>query len=188
MKENLKVTALASKASRTSATYLGAFNRWKSFATNVLGILELPVVPIDCALYLHNQLESTKSVSAINCAYYAFKWVHSLAGVDSPTSHPAVITVKEGAVPLSSHPAANRKEPLEVSHLKLLAKGSNMEDLLQLLTDLVMFVLAFSGFAGNPGFAGINIEKSKTNQLREGRSVVITQSGSSTSPWSLLKL
>ena len=192
---------LASKASGTSENYLRAFNRWKTFARDVLGTSDFPVRPIDCALYLQHLLESSKSVSVINCAFYAFRWAHLLAGLDSPTLHPTVIAVKEGAIRLASQPSSKRKEPLDVNHLKLLAADSNLDDILQ-LRNLVMFILAFSGFLRsselcairskdvqfNEGFITINIEKSKTDQLREGRSVVIAESCSDTCPRTLLKL
>ena len=140
--KNLKSTMLASRASEN---YLRAFNKWRPFASDVLGTSEFPVRPIDCALYLQHLLESSKSVASINCAFYAFKWVHLLAGVESPTLHPTVIAVKEGAVRLASQPIVNRKEPLDAHHLKVLAAETNLEDLLQ-LRNLVMFILAFSGF------------------------------------------
>ena len=76
-----------------------------------------------------------------------------------------------------------------------------MNDLLQ-LRNLVMFVLAFSAFLRfselslicskdvqfGEGFISIFIEKSKADQLREGQSVVIAESGSSICPVTLLKL
>ncbi|XP_020607326.1 uncharacterized protein LOC110046006 [Orbicella faveolata] len=199
--ENLKSTLLASKASRTSENYLRAFNKWRALTSEVLGTSEFPVRPIDCALYLQHLLESSKSVATINCAFYAFKWIHFLAGVDSPTLHPTVMAVKEGAVRLASQPILNRKEALDPHHLKLLAAETNLEDLLQ-LRNLVMFILAFSGFLRsselwvirsrdvqfNEGYLTISIEKSKTDQLREGRSVVIAESSSTTCRCSLLKL
>ena len=118
------------RAFGTFANYLRAFNKWRPFASDVLGTSEFPVRPIDCALYLQHLLESSKSVASINCAFYAFKWVHLLAGVDSPTLHPTVIAVKEGAVRLASQPIVNRKEPLDAHHLKVLAAETNLEDLL----------------------------------------------------------
>lgn len=66
----------------------------------VLGVPVFPVGPMDRALYLQSLLQSSKWASAINCAFYAFKWLHQVAGVDSPTLHPAVITAKDGAVRL----------------------------------------------------------------------------------------
>lgn len=71
--ENLKSTVLTSRASGTSENYLPAFNKWRSFARDVLGTSEFPVRPIDCALYLQHLLELSKSVASINCAFYAFK-------------------------------------------------------------------------------------------------------------------
>ena len=82
--------------------------------------------------------------SAIN---FAFKWLHQVAGVDSPTLHPIVISAKEGALRLVSQPASHRKEPLGVIHLKQLTERTDCGNLLQLRSlGLVMFVLAFSGF------------------------------------------
>ena len=199
--ENLKSTVLTSRASGTSENYLPAFNKWRSFARDVLGTSEFPVRPIDCALYLQHLLELSKSVASINCAFYAFKWMHLLAGVDPPTLHPTVLAVKEGAVRLATQPIVNRKEPLDAQHLKHLAAETNLEDLLQ-LRNLVMFILAFSGFLRsselcvirsrdvqfNEGYLTISIEKSKKDQLREGRSVVIAESSSITCPCSLLRL
>ena len=70
--------------------------------------------------------------SAINCAFYAFKWLHQVAGVDSPTLHPIVIYAKEGALRLVSQPVSHRKEPLGVIHLKQLTERTNCGNLLQL--------------------------------------------------------
>ena len=96
-------------------------------------------------------------------------------------------------------PANHRKEPLEAEHL---AEKTDLHDLLR-LRNLVMFVLAFSGFflfpelslirskdvKFNDGFLSIFIEKSKADQLREGQSVDIAESaGSSICPVALLKL
>jgi len=82
-------------------------------------------------------------------------------------------------------------------HLKLLAAETNLEDLLQ-SRNLVMFILAFSGFLRsselcaicgrdvqfNKGYITISIEKSKTDQI----SVIIAESPFSTCLCSLLKL
>jgi len=65
-----------------------------------------------------------KQTALINAAFYAINWFHNLAGIKSPTLHPAVIAVKEGAVRLSAK-EINRKEPLETDHLKSLASQIN---------------------------------------------------------------
>ena len=135
-----------------------AFNKWKTFPSDVLGTSEFPVRPIDCAL------ESSKSVATINCAFYAFKRIHLLSGVDSPTLHPTVIALKEGVVRLASQPTVNRKEPLETHHLKLLAAETNLGALLQ-LRNLATFILAFSGFLRSSELCVI---RSRDVQFNEG--------------------
>ena len=131
--DKLKSTVLASRAPGTFLNYTRVFNRWSSFATEVRGIVAaFPGSPIHCALFLQYLLDSTKSVSTINCAFYAFKWLHDLAGVCSPTSHPTVISVKEGAICLSSCPVKHRKEPLEAEHVRQLMERTDLNDLLQL--------------------------------------------------------
>ena len=200
--DKLRSTVLASRAFGTSLNYTWVFNRWRSFAGEVLGIVAVfPVEPIHCALFLQYLLDLTKFVPTISCAFYAFKWLHDLAGVCSPTSHPTVVAVKEGAIYLSSSAVKHRKEPLEAEHLRQLMARTGLNDLLQ-LRNLPMFVLTFSGFLRfselslirakhimfSNGFVSVFIEKGKAVQLREGQSVVIAESGSSLCPESLLKL
>ena len=104
---------LASRASGTSEKYLRALIKTRAeFAKGVLGVPVFPVVPIDSALYLQFLLQSSKSASAINCAFYAFKWLRQVAGVNSSTLHPTVMAAKERALRLVSQPASHRKEPL----------------------------------------------------------------------------
>ena len=113
--DKLKSTVLAFRAPGTFLNYTRVFKRWRSFATEVLGIVAVfPVEPNHCALFLQYLLDSTKSVSIFNCAFYAFKWLHDLAGVCSPTSHPTVIALKEGArSALPRLPSNIEKNPLE---------------------------------------------------------------------------
>ena len=109
--------------------------------------------------------------------------------------------MKEGTLRLSSQPASQRKEPLDVTHLKQLAEKTDFDNLLQ-LRSLVMFILAFSGFFRSSelclirrrqvqfssDYLTILIEKSTTVQLREGRSVAIAETRSATCPCALLKM
>ena len=71
-------------------------------------------------------------------------WFHILAGVESPTLHPAVIATKEGAVRLSAE-EIHQKEPLETDHLRSLASQINFKDLLH-LRNFARFVVSFSVF------------------------------------------
>ena len=95
-----------------------SFNRWRSFATTVLRTSPFPVEPFHYVLFLQYQLDSSRSVSSINSAFYAFNWLHDVAGVSSPTNHPTVAALKEGAARSASSTANHRKEPLEAEHLR----------------------------------------------------------------------
>ena len=93
-----------------------------------MGVLGVPVIPIcliDCSLYLQFLIQSSKSASAVNYAFYAFKWLYQFAGVDSFTLHPAIITAGEGALRLVNQPLSYGKETLEVAHLKQFAKRTD---------------------------------------------------------------
>ena len=95
--------------------------------------------------------------------------------------------------------ASHRKDLLEVTHLKQLAERTDFGNILH-LRRLVMFVLAFYGFFRSSelclicikhvqffsSYVTIFIEKSKTDQLRENRAVVIAETRSSTCPCYLL--
>lgn len=89
LKQKLKLTVFALRASGTSENYLTAFNRWAEFTKGVLGVPVFPVGPMDCALYLQSLLQSLKWASAINCAFYAFKCLNQVArdGFSYPTPH-----------------------------------------------------------------------------------------------------
>ena len=197
----MKTTALASRAPGTVDGYQRAFNRWKLFATQILQARHFPVSPTDFALYIQYLVDHTNSASTINAAFYAVNWAHKLAGLDSPTEHPTVLLIKEGAVRMCSQNSnSNRKEPLELVHLKVLASQTNFEDLLQ-LRSLVMYVLSFSGFLRSAEMLElrrndiifqsdhieINIVKSKTDQLREGKTLVIAETGGELCPVKLLQ-
>lgn len=198
--QNLKVTALASRAAGTVEGYQRAFNRWKSFASQTLRVPCFPVSPTNFALYIQYLLERTGSASTINTAFYAINWAHKLAGLESPTDHPTVLLIKEGAVRTCS-PKSNRKEPLEPDHLKGLARQTNFEDLLQ-LRSLVMYVLSFCGFLRSAEILElrrnsisfksdhmeISILKSKTDQLRQGEILVIAKTEGDLCPVNLLQL
>ena len=90
---------------------------------------------------------------------------------------------------------------MEVKYLKELAHKSDFDDLVQ-LRNLAMYILSFAGFLRsseicqlrshditfNGGYISILIQESKTDQLRDGQSVVIAESNTDICPVKLLKL
>ena len=123
-----------------------------------------------------------------------------MAGLESPTDHPTVLLIEEGAVRTCSQ-KCNRKEPLEPDHLKGLASQTNFEDLLP-LRSLVLYVLSFCGFLRSAKILElrrnsisfkndhmeISIVKSKTDQLSEGEILEIAKTEGDLCPVNLLQL
>ena len=87
---NLKSLVMASKAINTVKKYSYAWSRWKAWASEKIGVDVLPAQPLIIALYINDLLESSKSVSVLESAFYAFQWAHKLACFESPTFHPVV--------------------------------------------------------------------------------------------------
>ena len=92
---------LESSAANTAYKYSNGWQRWKAWAHSKLGVPVLPAVPLQVALYLTELVERAEleghSASVIESASYSIRWGHRLAGMDSPTIHPLVKGVVEGA-------------------------------------------------------------------------------------------
>ena len=86
----LQKSVLSARAPSTTSTYHRAFKRWKDFAVSNLKGNYLLANPIHVAVYLQHVLESTKSCSSVDSAFYAIKWAHEIAGMASPTDNQVV--------------------------------------------------------------------------------------------------
>ena len=146
-------------------------------------------------------LESTKSCSSVDSAFYAIKWAHEIAGMASPTDNQVVSRVREAAKRILGAGIPNRKEPLSTDVLKDIVEGADRANILH-LRNVCLYVLAYAGFFSSEEVLYQNEshsfprrvhdyqsrKKSKTDQLRQGDQVVIAQSGGSVCPVSLLKI
>ena len=103
--------------------YFRAFKKWKDFAVGKLNISFLPANSIHVALYLQHILDSTRSCSSVNAAFYAFKWAHETADLVSETYNPIISKIGEAAKRIESIGRPNRKEPLPAEVLKKIARG-----------------------------------------------------------------
>ena len=183
----LETTVTASRAPGTTDTYSRAFIRWKNFASSRPEIHPFPAKTEHVALYLQHITDTTNSHSAVVSAVYAIQWAHNLAGIPSPTDSPIIHAIREGANRLSGTRLVNKKEPISADKLRKLVNNSNLQNLLQ-LRNVCIFVLAFSGFFRIEevlhltygdihfcnGYVAINIDRSKTDQLKKGNEVVIS--------------
>ena len=89
--EALPSSVLHCKANTTTKKYLGAFRRWKIWATEH-NLQVFPVEGVHIALYLQHLAETKCSKSAVEEAVNGLAWAHSMAESPSPTVSPIVQT------------------------------------------------------------------------------------------------
>ena len=176
--------------------YDRAFRRWKEFALSKHGLSYLPANPMLVAVYLQYVLESTRSSSSVDTAFYSIYWVHESAGLVSPTDNPLVNRVREAAKRILGAKRCHRKEPLPIEIIKDIISAADLSNTLQLRN-----IFVFAGFFLNrrrstvldeiilfhDDYMIIKVEKSKTDQLRQGDEVIIAQSGGCACSVSLLR-
>ena len=109
-------TILHSRADSTTKKYLGAFRRWKVWATTH-SLVPVPAKPHEVALYLQHLAEESGSKSAVEEACHALAWVHSTAGLASPPSHPFVKATLVGLQRSLAKPVV-KKEPITLEILR----------------------------------------------------------------------
>lgn len=179
----------SARATGTFRSYSGPWLHFKQWC-QTKGVPSLPASPLSVALYLTLLLRSAKSPSPILTCSASIYLHHSLAGFPSPTQHSLVAMVREIAkrTRLSGQ---NVKSPLLASHVRRLFDtwrwGS--EHSLHSVMRLTAVCLCFAGFLRCsdlltiqwqeirflPSHMELFIEKSKTDQYRAGRWVLIAR-------------
>ena len=176
-----------SKSDNTSRNYFNSFKRWDHFISTQ-GFPSLPANPVHVALYLTHLLESGASCNSVNSAVYAIKWAHDLYGYTDPTCNSFVKNLQDSAK-RTACPKKHRKDPVTSDMLiELCDKFKDSDDLL-VIRDLCMILLSFSGFLRYDEVSSllcrdiqvfdeyivIKIQKSKTDQYRNGDEIYISK-------------
>ena len=189
-----------SRAPSTVRKYKYAFLRWANWAREA-GCVACPAPAVHFALYLVHLGESTGSKAAVNSAINAVAWAHELLGVESVTKEPLVKVTFKGLQRKLAKPVV-KKKPVSPSMLKSMAQSMGREPSLSEVRLLAIATLAFAGFLRydelaklrycdivfNEEHMTLQIQSSKTNQLRQGSQVVIARTGSDTCPVHILQL
>ena len=192
-------TILHSRADSTVKKYVGAFKRWKKWASTY-NFDAIPAVPHQFVLYLQHLSEVSKSKAAVEEACNATSWMHSCAGLISPMSDSFVRTTLEGLQRSLAKPVV-KKEPVTVEMLEAIVADAQQSGSLADLRLATACVLGFAGFLRfnelvnlrpssmevQDDILRIRIERSKTDQLRQGDEVLIARTRSSTCPVALLE-
>ena len=105
----LPATILCSQTDSTVKKYLGAYRRWKTWATGHK-LEPIPAKPQEFALFLQYLSDESKSKAAVEDACNAIAWVHSSAGLASPSAHPFVKAMLEGLQRFVVKPVLRRSQ------------------------------------------------------------------------------
>ena len=195
----LPKTILHSRADSTVKKYLGAFRRWKIWASQH-HMPSLPAKDYQIALYLQSIGDQSQSRSAVEEACNAIAWVHSTAGLPTPTTSPFVKATVDGMQRLLARPTV-KKTPITPDMLEDMVKDAKESGSLSDLRLTTACLLAYAGFLRfnelvniRPCDITIQTEKmtlriphSKTDQLRKGDELVIARTGNSTCPVAMLE-
>lgn len=185
---------LGSKSEGTTSKYSYAFNKWKSFIS-AEGGRAIPAQPIHVALYISSLLNQGSSVSVVQCALYSIKWAHKLLGADDPTINSFVTNLIETAKRQASKTTVKKDIVTSSQIIKLCEKYMENKDI-QVWRDLAYIVLSYSGFFRSDevlslkssdidfqeDFMTIRVRSSKTDQYRQGNTVVISSGHTSACP------
>ena len=198
--QSLPATVLRSRADSTSKKYLGAYQRWKTWAEARHEVPAFPVQALHLALYLQHLSESVQSKAAVEEAVHALSWLHEVAGLESVGSMPIVQATLSGLRRVLAKPKT-RKEPITADMLKAMVESVGSDPSLTEVRLLAMCLIAFAGFlrcdeliklkcsdiTTNSESMVINVASSKTDQYREGSSLIVARTRTETCPVSMLE-
>lgn len=197
---SLQHTVFSSRATSTVSKYVHAFMRWKRWAENYTEVVVFPVKENDFALYLQHIGDTVGSKSAIEEAVNGVSWVHQLAGHTAPSESPFVRVVLEGLQRKLAKPKV-RKEPVTSDMMAALVHSLNTQPSLADVRLVAACLLAFSAFLRYDELAKlrccdisfgyqsmtVKVLSSKTDQYRQGDSVIVARTGSPTCPVTMLE-
>ena len=197
---SLPATVLHSRADSTVGKYGRAFQRWKSWAESHGEVTVFPVNEVHLALYLQHLSEKLHSWSAVQEAVNAVSWVHQLSGRDPVAQSPFVQATLAGLKRILAKPKV-KKEPVTVDMLAMLVGSLGKTPSLSEVRLASSCLLAFAAFLRYDEMAKlrccdiifdeasmtVHIASSKTDQYRQGDSVLVARTGSPTCPVAMME-
>ena len=197
---SLQTTVFAGRAPTTTGKYIYAFLRWKRWAESQDEIVVFPVRETHFALYLQHLGDTTRSKSAVQEAVNSISWVHQLAGYPAVSESCFVRMVLDGLQRQFAKPKV-RKEPVTTDMMSALIDSLGAAPSLSGVRLVAACLLAFSAFLRYDELAklrccdvnfaqkhmSIHIVSSKTDQYRQGDSIMVARTGSRTCPVAMLE-
>ena len=189
-----QATVIGSRADSTTKKYWAAFKCWKKWAKSH----DLPIFPVKEAhlmLYMQSVGERTRSKSAVEEAYNALAWAHRIGDQQSPTESAAVKLTLQGLQRQLAKPI-QKKKPITVEILAAIVTDAEKSNSLADLRLATACLLSYAGFLRfdelvqikaqeihmSDNHITISIPRSKTDQLRGGKEVVIVRTASQLCP------
>ena len=193
-------TLLSGKADSTAKKYAGAFQRWKLWTEARQEVPSFPAQEAHVVLYLQHLSQSVQSKAAIEEVVNALSWLHQVAGLPPVSGLPLVQAALAGHRRILAQPKA-QKEPVTAEMLKAMVDAAGPEPSLSEVRLLAVCLLAFVGFLRceellklvcadvqfNQEGLVLSIKSNKTDQFREGASLVVARTGASTYPVEMME-
>ncbi len=188
---------LSAHADGTKRKYLPHWKKWATWANHFEEVKILPAEPFFVALYISQLVAEGASLNSVITIFCAIRWMHQFHDLSSPTDSKFVKLALEGAKrKLAVNKANNQKDPIEPEHIKEIAEKFELSENILDIRFVVLCLLGFSGFLRiselleiqvkhiifEENCVKITIEKSKTDQLREGHIIFISKTGNKTCP------
>ena len=198
--DNLIELLFCTRAESTVTKYQRAYYRWRQWAIARRHV-PLPAQLLQLCSYLQSVGSSSGSKSAVEEAVNVVSWAHTIAWLESPTRHPTVVSIMEAYRRVLAAPK-NKKEPVTAEDLRKMVRLSaglkaSLADVRTIAICLISFAafLRFDELASlrcndvkiKEDHAEIRIRVSKTDQYKDGDSVVIARTGASTCPVQILE-
>ena len=197
---SLPATVLGSRVDSTVSKYGYAFQRWKAWAELRSEVTLFPVSEVHFSLYLQHLSETIHSLSAVQEAVNAISWVNQLAGREPISQSPLVQATLAGLKRELSKPKV-RKEPVTAEMLTTLVQSLGVTPSLSDLRLAASCLLAFAAFLRYDEMAklrccditfssesmSVHILSSKTDQYRQGDSVLVSRTNSPTCPVAMME-
>ena len=189
-----------SRADSTVAKYMYAYQRWKKWVLPRKDVKVMPADEVHFALYLQHLGETVKSKSAVEEAANAINWVHQTAGFPPVTESPFVCATISGLQRKLAKPKV-KKEPVTSDMLLAVVENLGQNPSLSEVRLATAMLLGYAAFlrydemaklkctdiAINAEGMTVCIRSSKTDQYRQGDTVLIARTGSATCPVAMME-
>lgn len=188
-----------SKSPTTIKKYKYLYNKWQEFSS-ARHMCVQPASYFAVALFLTHLLEDNATFSTVSATVYAIKYFHEANGFVFSVSNPYIKGMLESSRRLPRK-KVNRKDPISVEILISVCEKYGKSDALGDIRDVTIMLTMYAGFFRfdevvnirakdikfMSGHMEIYLEKSKTDQYRDGSVVCIAEGNTVACPVKMME-